>query len=380
MIKKLLTTLKYNFLILLIIFASIFLLFSLVNLIISGQPRYWEIVHGRTFENLRLNKEKIIQIKRNRSKRSSFTKVFDDNYKKLSYSGKLKIDDCGPIENGYDNLIYQTDKYGFRENIDFRYVFSDYVLLGDSFTQSICENKPNDLKSILLNKTNNSYLNLGMHGTDYAEQFLNLSHYTSETEFRGIIWFFYEGNDYEQKSYNVKNLKNYALGQNEMLNYQDTKYELNINHKLSIYFKFKVWLAEFIRGPSVLLKFFKEYENLLDEEDYNKVLQDVNNYLDKKNIDKRLLVYIPSWQKLSLYKLRKINLYEKHPQAEQLNRLKLSVKQIAEKNGFDFIDTDKYFFNLKNPLEVFHYELNTHFNKFGNQVLSDAVIEQLNQK
>ena len=49
--------------------------------------------------------------------------------------------------NGYDNLIYQTDKYGFRENIDFRYIYSDYVLLGDSFTKSICENKPKDLKS-----------------------------------------------------------------------------------------------------------------------------------------------------------------------------------------------------------------------------------------
>ena len=100
--------------------------------------------------------------------------------------------------------------------------------------------------------------------------------------------------------------------------------------------------------------------------------------MDKKNVSKRYIVYIPSWQKLSLYKLKKYNLYEKHPQIKQLNKLKSDVKIIAEKNSFNFIDTEKYFFNLENPLKVFHYELNTHFNKFGYKLLSTAVVENLN--
>ena len=57
--------------------------------------------------------------------------------------------ECGSIEGGEYNLIYQTDRYNFRENRDSRYIYSDYVLIGDSFVHSICENKPNDLKRLI---------------------------------------------------------------------------------------------------------------------------------------------------------------------------------------------------------------------------------------
>ena len=126
-----------------------------------------------------------------------------------------------------------------------------------------------------------------MEGTDYAEQALNLKHYTTKTNFKGLIWLFYEGNDYEQTSNKVKKIReNFG---NQIKKY-DAKYQLDINHKITILFKFKVWFAEFIRGPSVLLKFFKNYDNLLDKEDYNKVLKNVQIYLDKKNTKKRFLI------------------------------------------------------------------------------------------
>tara|TARA_B110000027_G_C16072015_1_gene279525 strand:+ start:237 stop:413 length:177 start_codon:yes stop_codon:yes gene_type:complete len=52
-------------------------------------------------------------------------------------------------------------------------------------------------------------------------------------------------------------------------------------------------------------------------------------------------------------------------------------KKIAEKNDFQFIDIDEYFLQLKDPLSVFHYKLNTHFNSFGNEVLSKAITHNL---
>ena len=377
MIKKFLIIAKYNLIILLGLLGLILIIFSFLNLILSGQPRYWEIVHKKSYENLRIEKEKIIQIKRKDYKKSSYLSVFDDNYKNLNYSGSYIKDRCGSLENGHYNLIYQSDKNGFRENIDYRYVYSDYVLIGDSFTQSICENKPNDLKSNLINKTNFSFLNLGMRGTDYPHHYLILENYTKDTEFKGIIWFFYEGNDYETLSSKEKIfIQNYVNQQ-----YSDVKnlqYELKTNHDISLMFRLEVWFAELIRGASVLIKFFKEYENLININDYNYVLEESKKYLDKKKISKRYIVYIPSWQKLSLYKLKKFNLYEKHPQIKQLNKLKDDVKTIAEKNGFHFLDGDKYFFMLKNPLKVFNYKLNTHFNKLGNDVLSNIIVENLN--
>ena len=364
-----------NLIIFLIFIVFFFICTLIINSQISGQPRYWEIVHKKNYQNVRENKEKIIQIKNKNKISENYLSIFDDDYNKLNYAGEYQVGNCGSIENGNDELIYQADKNGFRENHESRYILSDYILLGDSFTKSICENKPNDLKSLLLRKTNFSYLNLGMEGTDYAEQALNLFHYTEDTNFEGVIWLFYEGNDYEQTSDKVKKIKK---NNDNRINKIDAKYKLNINHKITNFFKLKVWFAEFIRGPSVLLKFFKNYDNLLDKKDYEDVHKKAKIFLDQKNVKNRLLVYVPSWQKISLYKLKNFGFYNIHPQILQLNLLKNNVKEISEKYGFTFIDTDQYFFNLENPLDIFHYELNTHFNKRGNELLASTIIDKLN--
>ena len=47
------------------------------------------------------------------------------------------------------------------------------------------------------------------------------------------------------------------------------------------------------------------------------------------------------------------------------------------KYNFKFIDTDNYFLQLKDPLSVFHYGLNTHFNSLGNDILSRAIVDTL---
>jgi len=353
-------------------FVFIFLIiFQIFNILFSGQPRYWEIVHEKNFEKINIDREKIVQLKRKRIN-LPYISVLDEKYTQLGYQGSIKNGLCGAVENGNIELFYQTDIYGFRENINERYIKSDFVLLGDSFTNSTCENKPNDLKSNLLETTNNTYLNLGRNGTDYAEQFLIFSHYLKNTEFKGVIWFFYEGNDYEQKSYNVTKPNNYKL-----LLDDDINYEINLNHDISFLFRFKVWIAEYIRGTSVVLKFFKKYSDLLDKKDYELVHKNMSNFLDQKNIKQRYLVYIPSWQKISLYKLKNLNLYDKHPQVSQLNSLKKNVEEVSKKYGFKFIDTDDYFFQLKNPLSIYHYKLNTHFNSKGYKILSKAVSDNL---
>ncbi len=362
----------YNFLTIIFLLISFFIIFEILNIFLSGQPRYWEIVHDRNFEKMKINKEKIIQIKRKNNK-IKYLSVLDQEYLKLGYSGGVHIHNCGAEENGFYQLIYQTDKYGFRENIDERYINSDFILLGDSFTASNCENKPNDLKSNLLRSTKFSYLNLGKDGTDYAEQYLLLKYYSNDTKFSGLIWFFYEGNDYEQKSYNIS-LK---VKPPEINLIDEINYKINLDHEISFFFRFKVWFAELIRGASVLIKFFKSYDNLLDKSDYSKVVNDTSKFLDQKNIEKKYIVYIPSWQKLSLFKLQNLKLYENHPQIIQLNNLKQNVKETANKYGFKFIDTENYFFKLDNPLSVFHYELNTHFNGYGYKILSDSLTNSI---
>ena len=154
---------------LLILISSLIFFFGVIailNLVLSGQPRYWEIVHNKNRTNIKINNEKIIQLKKNKKEIINYLDVGTSEYKKLGYDGLITKKKCGSIENGFYDLIYQTDMFGFRENTNLSYDLSDYVLLGDSFVVSICENKPNDLKSNLEQKTSFSFLNLGMHATD----------------------------------------------------------------------------------------------------------------------------------------------------------------------------------------------------------------------
>ena len=122
-------------------------------------------------------------------------------------------------------MYFASDKKGFRENKDNLFNNTDVVLIGDSFTMSICENTPFDLKSQLkkINK-NLTFLNLGIHNINYVKQLSVLLNITENTNFNTLIWFFYEGNDYNDQISKLKiynNLKSYKAYQleNEKFNY-----------------------------------------------------------------------------------------------------------------------------------------------------------------
>ena len=66
----------------------------------------------------------------------------------------------------------------------------------------------------------------------------------------------------------------------------------------------------------------------------------------------------------------KVELSNSNPQIKQLDELKISVKNISKKYGFKFIDGEEIFMNLNNPLSVFHYSLNTHFNRKGYELMA----------
>ena len=94
-------------------------------------------------------------------------------------------------------------------------------------------------------------------------------------------------------------------------------------------------------------------------------------------IKNRFIYYIPSWQRLTNYKSKKYGLYNNNPQIKQLNHLKKTVKSISEKNGFIFVDGEEIFINQSNPLNIFHYELNTHFNHIGYKMLAKDVFNKI---
>ena len=360
---------------------------KLINAFVSGPPRYYEVVYNLEKGTIREKKEKLVFYKSqsNKIKTNDFIKFNSINYKNLNFSGPTKIENCGSFESGKYELIYTLDKNGFRENNDELYSKSDYVLIGDSFTMSVCENKPNDLKSqIQILDKNKTFLNLGVGADNYVRQLATLTEVTKNTEFQYLIWFFYEGNDYNDDFAKYEFYKNNLTpNHNQKKKNIDQRndnfdyYAINNKFKISNLYKLKVWLAEELNGLSSILKIFKKYETLINEEEYEKVLNLAKIYLDKKKIKKYYIYYIPSWQRLTNYKSKKIGYYSKNPQIKQLDELKYSVKKISEKYGFEFVDGENKFINLKNPLEVFHYELNTHFNPLGYKLFAEDVYENI---
>jgi len=373
----------FNFGILFFLCILIFILLNILNFFLSSAPRYKELLFDFEKGNFREKREKLIFYKSNKVEYKDVSlKINSDNYKLFNFSGNIVNRNCGTLESGKTELFYFSDGNGFRENDDKLYYISDVVLLGDSFTESICVNKPFDLKSNLQNFNKKiTILNLGKQGSDYPNQLQYLLQFTKETKFNTLIWFFYEGNDYENKLknfdlYNFKNnFKSNNINNEKLL--KNINYNIEKNFEISSFYKFKVYLAELVNGLSFLLKYFNEYENLLDYEDYNSALEIAESYLDRKNISNRYIYYIPSWQRLTNYKSNFFFFYKYNPHVKQLDKLKNDIKNISEKNSFKFIDGEELFLKLDNPLEVFHYDLNTHFNDFGYAYLANDIYNNI---
>ena len=379
-----------NISVLLALIVSIIFLLKFINLFISGPPRYYELVYNLEKGSLREKREKLVYYKALNSnlKRYNEFKFYSDEYKNLKYSGPIKNEDCGSFESGKYELIYALDNYGFRENQDELHENTDYVLLGDSFIMSVCENKPYDFKSQLqILSRDKTFLNLGVGADNYVRQLATLTDVTQKTNFNSLIWFFYEGNDYNDEFnkyefYKKKirpnhNERKKSIDKNDK---NDDYYKVNKKFVISNFYKLKVWLAEEVNGLSSLLKILKKYETLLNNTEYEQVLKIAKNYLDEKKIKERYIYYIPSWQRLSNFKSNKIGFYSKNPQIEQLDILKKNVKKISEENGFIFVDGENKFMDLNDPLKVFHYRLNTHFNKDGYKIFAEDVFEKIINK
>ena len=381
---------KYNLIIFGVLIFFMYLVLEALNFFVAGFPSYKN-------PKINISIKDLISDKIYPSKNydyDDFLRVYSEDYKNLNYTGRIKKILCGPYESGKYNLIFKTDKYGFRENKDARYKYSDVVLLGDSFTMSNCINKPYDLKSQLKKKdTTNSYLNLGVHGNQPWQQLAIAKKILFNTEFKKLVWVFYEMNDFENPrnnnldTYNKlisdkETLKNSIdatinLGGNfltEPVNEKDYLVEKKNLQKNSFFIKLKIFVIHKIRGLSTITKYFKTYPDLLDKESYNSTVNDMYEFANIKEVKNLYIYYVPSYIRLSYKNI------DNHPQITQLNNLKNNVKKIAEDNNFTFIDGEDGFKDLKNRLSIFHYELPTHFNEKGYRLMAKHMLEKISNK
>ena len=294
-------------------------------------------------------------------------------YKKYALSGMSNSETIFCNENGYYN-IYQSDRYGFNnpdDEWDKKQI--EYLLVGDSFAQGQCVNRPNDISSVLRNLSNKSILNLGMAGNGPLKQYATLREYLDKNV-KKVLWIYYEGND-------LRNLKD-ELRDNILINYlKDLNFTQNlrflqndidslilnlINKELERErereaFKFK--LIKFIKIYNtrfLILSALAPAPELASASEFKQILK-LAKELTNKNNSKMYFVYLPEYHR---YKTTYSN--------KNYNLVKNTVNELK----IPFIDIHKEVFeNEQNPLKLFPFEEYGHYNPEGYRKVAKEIFD-----
>ena len=327
------------------------------------------------------------ELKKNNNKIAiSFNPFFHKNYSNvpLPLSGMSNSETIHCNENGFYS-IYQSDRYGFNNpDSDWDKKEIEYLLVGDSFTHGACVNRPNDISSVLRNLSNKSVLNLGIGGNGPLIEYATLREYLDKNV-KKVLWIFYEGNDLSGSEFNENKKNNILINYLKDLNFtQNLKFKQNdIDSLLSNPFKerakelekekekererererekerkiFVFKLIQFIKIYNIRVSFLPTPKPELEPE-FIKILQ-LTKELVNKNNSKLYFIYLPEFSRYARsYKNENYNL----------------VKNIVTELKIPFIDIHKEVFEKEqNPLKLFPFELNGHYNVDGYKKVAETI-------
>ena len=272
-------------------------------------------------------------------------------------------------ENGYYS-IYESDRHGFNNPDNQWDQDLDFLLIGDSFVNGACVNRPNDIGSNL-RKFDLKGLNLGVVGNGPLSNLGVLREYYVKS--KNIIFFYYEGND-------LKNLKN-EINNKYLLNYLiDKNFYQNLRSKQKIVDKL--------------------------------IMDRVSKEVEKENRKSKINYYELILKTLKLYSLRELVLSSQEPEFEEIiTSLKdftefngsnlyfiylpdyytvktnfrgidyFKIKKLINKLDIKFIDVnEKVFQKESNPVIYFPFEQNGHYNEEGYKKIANTIYETIFKK
>ena len=303
------------------------------------------------------------------------------------------------LQSGIYHQIFNPDINGFWNYDNSLYEQTDVVMIGDSFGMSTCVNYPHDFRTQLEKLSKKKILNLSPGSSGPIKQLRIIEELTKDTKFDYFFWFFYEGNDEKDLNYDLSNnylekdmtffqtasnFNQQTTGKQilkskdeifvdykklrEIIKNTNSDHNLEKNWDNEKVLKIKIFLSERLRGLNSLIKYFiiKKKSNTSFQKDYDLVVNRMSKHLNKRNVTKRYIIYLPQYTRL-------VHKKKNHPEIIKFNLLKNTVKSISEKYNFEFIDSAKYFHSRKNPLDIFPYKLPNHYNENGYKILAEYV-------
>jgi len=282
-------------------------------------------------------------------------------------------------ENGYYS-IFKSDRYGFN-NLDYEWdkKETEYLLIGDSFVQGSCVNRPNDLSSLLRKKSNKNVLNIGVAGNGPLKEYATLREYYKK-DTKKILWFYFEGYDLadlinEKKSklltkyINSKNftqgLKNKQALINEDIKNIFQQEKIRVLDQLEDNKKIKYKLLKFIRLDKTKKVLFRPIlSNQVNNEvfdDFEIVMRLAKDFSLKNNSD-FYFIYLPEYPRYSNKNYSDQN-YQK-------------ILKIIKKLDIQIIDVKKQVFDkMDNPLKLFPFGKDGHYNELGYRLIANEVFK-----
>ena len=287
----------------------------------------------------------------------------------LAMSSYSKTINCN--ENGYYS-IYESDRYGFNNpDKEWDQQEIEFLLVGDSFTQGCCVNRPNDMGSVLRILSNKSVLNLGFNDHGPLLEYATLREYL-KPNVKKILWFYFEGNDLLglKDKFSNKILSKYVSDLNfkqDLKNKQDIinimtdeliKEQFNknieITQKRSSHNFFKILKLYNLR---TLLASKQEPELIPEFE----MIINLANDLAVRNNSKLYFIYLPDYSR-----------YKNKFKFENYFKIKAMMNDL----DIPFIDIDKEVFKKEeNPLKLFPFEQVGHYNEEGYRKVAQKIFE-----
>ena len=211
-------------------------------------------------------------------------------------------------ENGYMST-YLSDRFGFNNpNEEWNGGEVEYLIIGDSFAQGSCVNRPNDIASILRNLTGKKILNLGYGDIGPLFEYAILREYIQKNT-KKILWLYYEGNDQSDLNKELENefLNNYLLDSNfsQKLITRQPEVDDLIKKKIPDLLRYKEELKKKENIKYKILKFvrldktkriLKNKKEKFQKEKFIEIIKKVND-LALDNNSKLYFVYLPSYHR-----------------------------------------------------------------------------------
>lgn len=281
-------------------------------------------------------------------------------------------------------ISYKSDKYGFRNNNELYNEKIDLIALGDSYLHGYCVETEDTFISNIQQKIYNS-LNFGWAGMGPLKEYAVFKEYVVNFRPKIVLWFFYEGNDFENlsiekkdkflmKYINDENFNQKLISNNEDLQklikehyLKDLNKKLDRtkdeNKKYQIFdlrntIIFKILTFDQIRSKFDIFLYPQNNDLDHDLDLFEKIISLTNKTVSSWG-GKLYFVYLSDKKNYSFF--------------SNANKSRYKVLNIIKSNKIDLIDTHKIMKSHPNIDSLFAI----HYSKEGYQYLSKYILDNI---